>query len=112
MDKKLEILSVGDFLRKEKITSVGKFVRTNVNSYPYITVERANGSTENVYFSKNSRVAANAPVGKGLFADKGVAFITYSDDRVSRWKFVTKQEMLDTDALLAELDEPTVLAQR
>ncbi len=55
--KKIDIKS---FISSNNITSVYPKVLVNTNGYPYICFQKADATTENVYFSKNASTLVSA----------------------------------------------------
>jgi len=90
---KLATVSILDFMNSQGFVSCVKAVRTNSNTYPYITFLTADNVAENVYFSKNASklVGAGDVIAKGFFTPFMAAETTNAEGE-KRWKIVSQGE--------------------
>ena len=90
---KLQTISVREFMTQQGFVSCVKAIRTNSNSYPYVTFINADNVAENIYFSKNASkmVGAGDVIQKGFFAPFMVAQTTNAEGEL-RWKIVSMGE--------------------
>lgn len=60
MTTQVQKIDVKQFIASNNITGVNPVVLKNINGYPYICFQKQDGTTENIYFSKNAAQTVNA----------------------------------------------------
>ena len=97
----MEVQTIKEFAQANGFVQIAPSVRTNVNSYPFITFINASNVAENVYFSKNAAkmVGAGEAITKELLKQLQVASVINAAGEV-RTKLVSNSERIDINSLL------------